>query len=80
MRKKKVKSINSLFKSDHKRSKNLSIEIGDLFLDYSKNLHGLNRIGKPENFIPLINALIDKQSDWITGQTFNIDGGLSNVK
>lgn len=49
-------------------------------LDYSKNLHGLNRIGKPENFIPLINALIDKQSDWITGQTFNIDGGLSNVK
>jgi len=35
---KKVKSIKSLFKSDHKRSKKLSIEIGDLFLDYSKNL------------------------------------------
>jgi len=49
-------------------------------LDYSKNLHGLNRIGKTENFIPLINSLIDKRSDWITGQTFNIDGGLSNVK
>ena len=49
-------------------------------LDYSKSLHGLNRIGKPENFIPIINSLIDERSDWITGQTFFIDGGLSNVK
>lgn len=49
-------------------------------LDYSKKLHGLNRIGKPENFIPIINALIDTQSDWITGQTIYVDGGLSNVK
>lgn len=49
-------------------------------LDYSKNLHGLNRIGKPENFIPIINSLIDDRSDWITGQTIFVDGGLSNVK
>jgi len=49
-------------------------------LDYSKKLHGLNRIGKPENLIPMINSLIDKRSDWVTGQTFFIDGGLSNVK
>jgi len=49
-------------------------------LDYSKKLHALNRIGKPENFVPLIDSLIDQRSDWITGQTFNIDGGLSNVK
>ena len=51
-----------------------------LSMDYSKSLHGLNRIGKPENFIPTINSLIDQRSDWITGQTFFIDGGLSNVK
>ena len=49
-------------------------------LDYSKNLHGLKRIGKPENFIPIINSLIDDRSDWITGQTIFVDGGLSNVK
>ena len=49
-------------------------------LDYSKNLHGLKRIGKPENFIPIVKSLIDKQSDWITGQTICVDGGLSNVK
>ena len=49
-------------------------------IDYSRSLHGLNRIGKPENFIPIINSLIDNRSDWITGQTFAVDGGLSNVK
>ena len=49
-------------------------------LDYSKELHGLKRIGKPENFIPIVNSLIDHRSDWITGQTFFVDGGLSNVK
>ena len=49
-------------------------------LDYSKNLHGLKRIGKPENFIPIVRSVIDKNSDWITGQTICVDGGLSNVK
>ena len=57
-----------------------SIVNNKMSLDYSKNLHGLGRIGKPENFIPIINSLIDKRSDWITGQTLFIDGGLSNVK
>ena len=49
-------------------------------LEYSKKLHALDRIGKPENLIPIINSLIDNRSDWITGQTLFIDGGLSNVK
>jgi NAD(P)-dependent dehydrogenase (short-subunit alcohol dehydrogenase family) len=49
-------------------------------LDYSKNLHGLKRIGRPENFIPIVRSIIDKNSDWITGQTICVDGGLSNVK
>ena len=49
-------------------------------LEYSKKLHGLNKIGNPENFIPIIRSLIDDRSDWISGQTFFIDGGLSNIK
>ena len=49
-------------------------------LDYSKKMHGLNRIGKIDNFVPIVNSLIDKNSDWITGQTIFVDGGLSNVK
>ena len=49
-------------------------------LDYSRKMHGLNRIGKIDNFVPIVNSLIDKNSDWITGQTIFVDGGLSNVK
>jgi len=52
----------------------------NISLEYSKKLHGLNKIGRPENFIPIVNALIDNKSDWISGQTFFIDGGLSNLK
>ena len=49
-------------------------------LKFSKNLHGLKRIGGPDNLIPIISSLIDERSDWITGQTFYVDGGLSNIK
>ena len=56
------------------------ITSNQLSYNYSKNLHGLNKIGNPKNFIPIINSLIDKRSDWITGQTFTIDGGLSTMK
>ncbi len=56
------------------------ITSNEISLEYSKNMHGLNRIGKPENFIPIIKSLIDQRSDWITGQTIHVDGGLSNVK
>ena len=49
-------------------------------LEYSRKMHGLNRIGKPENFIPIVESLLNKKSDWITGQTIFVDGGLSNIK
>lgn len=49
-------------------------------LDYSTKLHALGRIGKPNNFIPIIKCLLDVDSDWITGQNFKVDGGLSNLK
>ena len=48
--------------------------------DYSKKLHGLNRAGKVLNFIPIVDSLLNPDSDWITGQTICVDGGLSNVK
>lgn len=49
-------------------------------LEYSRKMHGLNRIGKPKNFIPIVESLLNKKSDWITGQTIFVDGGLSNIK
>ena len=48
--------------------------------EYSKKLHGLNRAGKALNFVPIVDSLINPDSDWITGQTICVDGGLSNVK
>tara|TARA_B100001029_G_C15030015_1_gene436300 strand:+ start:165 stop:887 length:723 start_codon:yes stop_codon:yes gene_type:complete len=48
--------------------------------EYSLKLHPLNRIGKPQNISPSIKWLIDPNSDWITGQTICIDGGLSSLK
>ena len=57
-----------------------AITSSKIALDYSKKLHGLNRIGTPQNLIPIINSLIDERADWITGQTFFVDGGLSSVK
>ena len=49
-------------------------------LEYSRKMHGLNRIGKPENFVPIVESLLNEKSDWITGQTIFVDGGLSNIK
>ncbi len=48
--------------------------------DYSLGLHPLNRIGKPKNIVPAIKWLLDENSDWITGKSIRIDGGLSNLK
>ena len=52
----------------------------EISLDFSKKMHALNKIGETKNFIPAIDFLINPRSDWITGQTISIDGGLSNLK
>lgn len=56
------------------------ITSNQISFEYSKKLHGLNRAGSPSNFVPIVSSLIDPDSDWITGQTIFVDGGLSNVK
>tara|TARA_Y100000768_G_scaffold197452_1_gene148375 strand:+ start:1131 stop:1865 length:735 start_codon:yes stop_codon:yes gene_type:complete len=56
------------------------ITSNEVSFEYSKKLHGLNRAGKTLNFIPIVDSLINPDSDWITGQTICVDGGLSNVK
>tara|TARA_B100002051_G_scaffold92872_1_gene88755 strand:+ start:872 stop:1606 length:735 start_codon:yes stop_codon:yes gene_type:complete len=56
------------------------ITSNEVSFDYSKKLHGLNRAGKVLNFIPIVDSLVNPDSDWITGQTICVDGGLSNVK
>lgn len=45
------------------------------FLEHSKSTHPLGRVGKPEEIADLITFLASEQAGWITGGTFNIDGG-----
>ena len=49
-------------------------------LEISKNMHILKRIGKPSDISNIIQFLINPDNNWITGQTFTVDGGLSSTK
>ena len=39
-----------------------------------------NKIGEPKQISNMIRFLIDPENDWITGQNFIVDGGLSSTK
>ena len=49
-------------------------------LKSSKERHPLNVIGDPENIAKVIYNLFSAKENWITGQTINIDGGLSTLR
>ena len=49
-------------------------------LKASEKMHALNKIGEPKQISNMIKFLIDPENDWITGQNFIIDGGLSTTK
>lgn len=49
-------------------------------LKFSKAMHALGRIGKPEDIASAIVFFLSPENDWITGQVLAVDGGLSNVR
>ena len=49
-------------------------------LKASEKMHALGRIGKPKDISNMIQFLINPHNDWITGQNFVVDGGLSSTK
>jgi NAD(P)-dependent dehydrogenase (short-subunit alcohol dehydrogenase family) len=49
-------------------------------LKFSKERHPLNTIGDPESVAKVIYNLFSAKENWITGQTINIDGGLSTLR
>ncbi|GJQ11711.1 hypothetical protein GpartN1_g3502.t1 [Galdieria partita] len=49
-------------------------------LKASTAMHPLGRIGNPLQVAQLAAFLLHPENDWITGQVFPIDGGLSSVK
>ena len=36
----------------------------------------MGRLGKPEDIAALVDFLVSEEAEWITGQTFHIDGGM----
>jgi NAD(P)-dependent dehydrogenase (short-subunit alcohol dehydrogenase family) len=49
------------------------------FLEASRSMHALGRIGKPEDVASMLAWLVDPANDWVTGQVFGVDGGLSSI-
>jgi NAD(P)-dependent dehydrogenase (short-subunit alcohol dehydrogenase family) len=45
------------------------------FLEHSKTTHPLGRVGQPDEVADLIYFLASPQAGWITGVTYEIDGG-----
>ena len=49
-------------------------------LKASEKMHALGRIGLANDITRMIIFLITKENNWITGQNYVVDGGLSNTK
>ena len=47
----------------------------DAFLEHSKTTHPIGRVGTPEEVAELIYFLGSDKAGWITGATYEIDGG-----
>jgi 3-oxoacyl-[acyl-carrier protein] reductase len=46
----------------------------------SEGMHALGRLGTPDDVARAIVFLLDPVNDWITGQVFAVDGGLSSLR
>ncbi len=62
----------------HKRS-GMDEKGYEKFLENSKNTHPIGRVGKPEEIADLIYYLASKKAAWITGATYEIDGGRAQT-
>lgn len=49
------------------------------FLEHSKTTHPIGRVGQPEEIAELIYFLASEKAGWITGATYEIDGGRAQT-
>jgi NAD(P)-dependent dehydrogenase (short-subunit alcohol dehydrogenase family) len=49
------------------------------FLEHSKSTHPIGRVGEPEEVADLIFFLASEKASWITGATYEIDGGRAQT-
>jgi NAD(P)-dependent dehydrogenase (short-subunit alcohol dehydrogenase family) len=62
----------------HKRG-GMDEEKYEQFLEHSKTTHPLGRVGSPEEVAELIYFLASENASWITGVTYEIDGGRAQT-
>lgn len=62
----------------HKRG-GMASENYESFLENSKNTHPLGRVGEPREIAELICYLASEKASWITGVTYQIDGGRAQT-
>ncbi len=62
----------------HKRG-GMADEQYEKFLEHSKTTHPIGRVGEPEEIADLIYFLASEKAGWITGATYEIDGGRAQT-
>ncbi len=62
----------------HKRG-GMEREKYEQFLEHSKTTHPLGRVGQPSEIAELIYFLASEKAGWITGATYEIDGGRAQT-
>ena len=62
----------------HKRG-GMADEDYEIFLEKSKTTHPIGRTGTPEEVADLIYFLASEKAQWITGATYEIDGGRAQT-
>lgn len=62
----------------HKRG-GMAKENYEIFLENSKKTHPIGRVGEPQEIAELIYYLASEKASWITGATYEIDGGRAQT-
>ena len=72
--------INAIAPSIMKSNMSKKILSSEQAIEISKSMHPIPKIGTYNDILPVVRLLLSDESEWITGQTISIDGGLSKIK